>query len=71
MHDVKDYGVVCDLEVNPDVVGLAATHQVNACSHSSSKVVTADVTPAHWCQQSCGGMCFTLIACISATKPGC
>lgn len=28
VHDVKDYGIVCDLEVNPDVVGLAATHQV-------------------------------------------
>jgi len=29
VHDVKDYGIVCDLEANPDVVGLAATHQVN------------------------------------------
>ncbi len=29
VHDVKDYGIVCDLEVNPDVVGLAATHQVS------------------------------------------
>lgn len=27
VHDVKDYGVVCDLEANPDVVGLAASHQ--------------------------------------------
>ena len=29
VHDVKDYGIVCDLEANPDVVGLAATHQVH------------------------------------------
>ena len=28
MHDVKDYGIVCDLAANPDVVGLAAIHQV-------------------------------------------
>ena len=31
VHDVKEYGVVCDLSANPDVVGLAATHQVCSC----------------------------------------
>ena len=30
VHDVKDYGTVCDLEANSDVVGLAATHQVGS-----------------------------------------
>ena len=28
MHDVKDYGIVCDLAANPDVVGLVAPQQV-------------------------------------------
>ena len=37
VHDVKDYGVVCDLEANPDVVGLAATHQVILQGHLGSK----------------------------------
>ena len=37
VHDVKDYGIVCDLEANPDVVGLAATHQVSPQSCSRSK----------------------------------
>lgn len=31
VHDVKEYGVVCDLAANPDVVGLAAAHQVCSC----------------------------------------
>ena len=30
MHDVKDYGVVCDLEAHADVVALATPDQVNS-----------------------------------------
>lgn len=29
VHDVKDYGVVCDLEAHADVVALATPDQVN------------------------------------------
>ena len=32
VHEVQDYGVVCDLDANPDIVGLISTHQVSACS---------------------------------------
>eukprot|EP00887_Chlorella_sp_A99_P001742 scaffold19.g1742.t1 len=28
VHDVKEYGILCDLQPHPDVVGLAAPHQV-------------------------------------------
>lgn len=28
VHDVKEYGVLCDMQGHPDVVGLAAPHQV-------------------------------------------
>jgi hypothetical protein len=28
VHDIKDYGILCDLEANPDVVALAAPEQV-------------------------------------------
>jgi rRNA biogenesis protein RRP5 len=30
VHGVKDYGVLCDMAAHPDVVGLAAPHQVPA-----------------------------------------
>lgn len=29
VHDVKDYGVVCDLDAHPDIVALVTPHQVN------------------------------------------
>lgn len=45
MHDVKDYGAVCDLEANPDVVGLAATHQV------SFKLFAMGARPSTMCDQ--------------------
>ena len=28
VHDVQDYGIVCDLEAHPDLVGLLSTQQV-------------------------------------------
>ncbi|KAL6772122.1 hypothetical protein ACKKBG_A29005 [Auxenochlorella protothecoides x Auxenochlorella symbiontica] len=28
VHEVKDYGTLCDLDVHPDIVGVAAPHQV-------------------------------------------
>ena len=33
VHELKDYGVVLDFAAHADVLGLAAKHQVSACSH--------------------------------------
>ena len=30
VHEVQDYGIVCDLDQHPDIVGLVSTHQVCA-----------------------------------------
>lgn len=43
VHDVKDYGIVCDLAANPDVVGLVAPQQVRrfACPHPERQLYSA------------------------------
>ena len=38
MHDVKDYGIVCDLAANPDVVGLVATQQVRRSNAPDGRI---------------------------------
>ena len=32
MHELKDYGTICDLDLDPNLVGLVAPHQVRLCS---------------------------------------
>ena len=31
VHELKDYGTICDLDLDPNLVGLVAPHQVRLC----------------------------------------
>ncbi len=54
MHDVKEYGVVCDLAANPDVVGLVAAHQVRpSAKHPETRKHSLRLTFSEWSLQSC------------------
>ena len=44
VHEVQDYGIVCDLDAHPDIVGLISTHQVCIPELLAAKLSSAGAT---------------------------
>ena len=56
MHELKDYGTICDLDLDPNLVGLVAPHQVRLGSRGLHPLHTALCRKSNVNEMNCAAL---------------